>query len=169
MVSAAEGRKLDRSFIATHRLQAGMTERQQLEVRGRCNRGATVPTTSGHGAAEPSEDSASHPRIVERGRFHVEANRQHATADVATDSLRIDQPRGCDHHADADVGRKMYIRHDGDLLDVPRASEALDRLRHVLLHWRGQPSLDGCERWLTHPHLHPGKLARTTAPAHACA
>jgi hypothetical protein len=80
-----------------------MTERQDLEVRGRCNRGATVPTTSGHGAAEPSEDSASHPRIVERSRFHVEANRQHATADVATDSLRIDQPRGCDHHADADV------------------------------------------------------------------
>ena len=78
-------------------------------------------------------------------RVYIEANRQHAATDVTTDSLGINESRSRDHDADADVGREVHVGHDGDPLDVRCASEALDRLRHVPLHWRRQPGPDGWE------------------------
>jgi hypothetical protein len=79
---------------------------------------------------------------LERGRFHVEANRQHAAADVAAHGLRIDQVRRRNDHPDADIGSKMDVWHDGYSLDVWRASEAFDRLRHVVMHGLRQPGAD---------------------------
>jgi hypothetical protein len=122
-----------------------MTQHCRRQILRRRDRGAPIPPTSGHSAAESSEDSASCPRIFERGRFHVEANRQHAATYVATDSLRIDQPRCRDNHADADICSKMHVWHDDYLLDVRRASEALDRLRHVVVHGLGQRGADWSE------------------------
>jgi hypothetical protein len=39
----------------------------------------------------------------------------------------------------------MHVWHDGYLLNVRRASQSLDRLRHVVVHGLGQPSADWSE------------------------
>jgi len=88
-------RKLDQPFVTTaHRLQAWMTQHCRRQVRRRRDRRAAIPPTSGHGAAKFSEDPTGSLRILERGCFHIEANRQHAAADVATDSLRMSAVSG---------------------------------------------------------------------------
>jgi hypothetical protein len=119
-----------------------MTQRRARNVRRRSGRIAPIPATRWYGAAESSEDSAGYPRILDCGGFHVEVNCQHAAADVAAYGLWIDQVRRRNDHADADIRSKMHVWHDGYLLDVRRASEALDRLRHVVGHWLGQPGAD---------------------------
>jgi hypothetical protein len=118
VVATAERRELDDAFGLTHRIQARMTESRRFQVRWRPDCCAAIPSTSGDSAAEPSEDSASSSRILERGRFHVETGRQHAAADVATDGLGIDQVRRRKDHADTDIRRKMHVWHNGYLLDV---------------------------------------------------
>src|SRR5688500_19026408 len=112
MVPATECRKLDQSFVTLHCLQARMTQRRVRHLRWSRDRLAPVPATRGHGTAESSENSASYSRIFQRGRLNVEANRQHAAADVAAYGLRIDQVRGRNDHADADLLSKMHVWHD---------------------------------------------------------
>jgi hypothetical protein len=89
MVPATERRKLDQPFVTPYRLQAWMTQRRVRHFRWSRDRLAPISAPRGHGAAESSEDSASCPRIFQRGRFNVNANRQHAAADVAAYGLRI--------------------------------------------------------------------------------
>jgi hypothetical protein len=122
-----------------------MTQRRARNVRRRSGRIAPIPATRGHGAAETGEDAAGYPGICQRGRFNVEADRQHAAADVAAHSLRIDQVRCRNDHSDADIRSKMDVWHDSYLLDVWRASEAFERLRHVVVHGLGQPGPDWSE------------------------
>jgi hypothetical protein len=119
-----------------------MTQRRARNIRRRSERIAPIPATRWHGAADSSEDSAGYPRILDCGGFSVEANRQHAAPYVAAYGLRIDQVRRRNDHADADVCSEMHVWHDGNLLDVWRASEALDRLRHVMVHRFRQPRPD---------------------------
>src|SRR5262245_52520646 len=115
-----------------------MAERRlQLRRKSYCR--APIAAPSRNGAAERSQDPASELGILQCCGLDVESNRQHAAANVATHSLWINQPRRCNHDADADVGRKMHVGHDGNLLDVWRASEAFDRLRYVLVHRCGLP------------------------------
>jgi hypothetical protein len=127
MVPATESRELEQSFIASYRVQAWTTQRRIRYLGWSHDCLAPISSTRGHSAAESSEDSASYSRIFQRGRFNVEANREHAAADVTAYGLRIDQVRRRDDHADADIRSEMNVWHHGYLLDVWRASEAFDR------------------------------------------
>jgi hypothetical protein len=82
---------------------------------------------------------------VQRARFDIESDRQHAAADVTTHGLRVDHVRGRNDHADADIRGEMHVWHHRYLLDVRRASEALDRLRHIVVHGFGEPGADWSE------------------------
>jgi hypothetical protein len=119
-----------------------MTQRRARDVRRSSERIAPIPTTRWYGAAESSEDPTGYPSILDCGGFHVEANREHAAPDVSTHGLRVDQVRRRNDHADADIRSKMDVWHDGYLLDVWRASEASDCLRHVVMHGLRQPGAD---------------------------
>jgi hypothetical protein len=142
MIPTAECCELDHSFVMAHRLQSWVTERRGCQIHGRSDYCASIPATRRYGAAESSEDSASHNGIVQRGRFDIETNCQHAAANISTYGLRIDQVRRRNDHADADIRCEMYVWHDSYLLDVRRASEALDRFRHVLVQGFCKPGAD---------------------------
>ena len=120
-----------RSFVAAHRLEAGMTQRRSVQVRRRLIAARRFRRRAGTARPSAARTRPAIPGSSSAVGFHVEGDGQHAAADVATDSLRIDQVRGGDDDADADVGREVHVRHDRDLLDVRRVPEALDRLRHV--------------------------------------
>jgi hypothetical protein len=145
MVPATESRELDQSFIASYRVHAWMTKRRIRHLGWSHDCLAPISPTRGHSAAESREDSASYSRIFQRGRVNVEANREHAAADVTSYGLRIEQVRRRDDHADADIRSEMNVWHHCYLLDVWRASEALDRFRNVVVYRLGQPSADWSE------------------------
>jgi hypothetical protein len=55
----------------------------------------------------------------------IEGNGKHATSNVASHCLRIDQVRRGDNNTNANVGSQMHIGHYGDLLYIWGATEAL--------------------------------------------
>ena len=63
--------------------------------------------------------------ILHHRRLQIDCNSQHATSDVASDGLRVDEVGSRDHNADAHFCCKMYIGHNRNLLNIRSAAETL--------------------------------------------
>jgi hypothetical protein len=78
--------------------------------------------------------------IPKRGCFQINRNRQHPASNVASNCLRVNQVRRRESHTDAHIYCEMNIGHYRDFKNVRGAPEAVNRLRHIPVHWCGQPT-----------------------------
>jgi hypothetical protein len=143
MVSAPKCRELKDALIPMDGLKARMAERAIGNSPGLLDDLAPVSTSSRHRKTKIREDLSGNSWNIQRCSVNVQGHSQYATSDVSSNRLRIDKMRRCDDNPYANVGRKVHVRHNRNLLNIGGAPEALDRPRHLLSHWRCQPSPNG--------------------------
>src|SRR5258708_6971744 len=91
VISAAEGCELERGFIPADRLRFGMAERVGCQVPGLRNDRAAIAAASRHSRAKIGQDLSGDFRIAQGCSLEVQAHSQHATSDVASNRLRIEE------------------------------------------------------------------------------
>ncbi len=102
VITAAERGEFDRSFLPADCVETRMAERV-CQLRGLRDDRAAVAAARWHSQAQVAEDLAGGPRIVQGRDIKIQPDSQHATADVTSHCLRIDETGCGDGHADADV------------------------------------------------------------------
>src|SRR5215831_14194069 len=112
-----------------------MTEPVVCKILGQRNGRAAISTPGGHSTTKFGQDCPGHFRVSERRSIGIQSHGEHAATNITSDSLRVDQMRSRYGNADAHVGGQMHVGHYGYLLNVWGASEAFNRLRHVVIHW----------------------------------
>jgi hypothetical protein len=169
VIPAAERGELEDPVAATNCLEPGIRERSFREVRGLRDRGAPMPPPRRNRRAEPGKDLGGDSRIAKRVGIGVHGDGEHAAADVSADGLRVDQRRRGDDDANADLFGKVHVGHHRDVVDVGRAPQAVDGLRHILRQRRRQPRAQRRHSQLSHRRPPLETPAQTTAPAPASA
>ena len=91
MVAAAERRELEPAVIAAGPLEARVAERHRRDIGWFADGRPPIPSPRRYSPAERGQDLPGDSRIVENRGVRIEGDGQHAAADVAPDSLRIDQ------------------------------------------------------------------------------
>ena len=140
MITAAECCELHFALLSTDGIQDWMAESIVCHVFRLRNDQASISPAGRHRMAKFSQDLTGDLGRVQGRCVKIEGNGKHATSDVASHRLRIDQVRGGDNHTNANVSSQMHIGHYGDLLYIRGATEALQRLRNLVPHWRREPS-----------------------------
>ena|ERR1017187_425010 len=104
VISAAGRCELDRAFRPADGLRAGMAERLARQVGGLRNDRPPIAPESRHSAADIGQDLAGDPGNAQSCSLDVQAHSQHATSNVASNRLRIDQMgRGDNNAANSDT------------------------------------------------------------------
>jgi hypothetical protein len=89
--------------------------------------------------AKFSHDLAGDLGSMQDSFVNIEGNGKHATPDVTSHCLWIDEVRRGNNNANANIGSQMHIGHYRDLLYIRGAPEALNRLRNLVSHWCREP------------------------------
>ena len=143
MIPAPKRGELSLALLSTNGIEDWMAEFIVGDAIRLRNDQASISPAGWHGMAQLSEDLARDPGSIQSSRVNVEGNGQHATSNIGSHRLRVNQVRRGDNHTDANVGSQMDIGHYGNLLHIPGAAEALERLRNLLPHWCREPSPNG--------------------------
>jgi hypothetical protein len=123
VVAAAERSELDLHVASARRCSAFVGELDVAVAAFRLANGR-------HASAQLREQPRRGLLGVERDTRRVEAEHQHAAADVAADGLRVGRVRRSDDRADAHVFGEVHVGHHRDVVHARSLGESFERVRY---------------------------------------
>jgi hypothetical protein len=127
VVSTTKRGEFQRAVSPADEFEAGVAEGGACYVLRLRYCRLPISAAGRHCVAKVCQNLSGNPRNTQCCSLNVRGYGQHATSDVASDCLWIDQTRCGDDNTYTYIRRQMDVRHDRYLPNIRRTSEAFDR------------------------------------------